>query len=97
MVVRHQRKRWTDSSKTRTFCQLLALAFIFWLTNPSQVGAWPWTVCGDELLGIGPIGESDATLFGKTFKPTCNINGTFRMNYLGGRIDGENSVVFPPS
>ena len=97
MMVRHQRKQWADSSKAWTFCQILVLAFIFFLTNPSQLGAWPWTVCGDELLGIGPIGKSDATLFGKTFKPTCNINGTLRMNYVGGRIDGENSVVFAPS
>ena len=97
MMVRLKRQPSDYSRKTRTFCQLLAFALIFWLTNPSQVGAWPWTVCGDELLGIGPIGKSDATLFGKTFKPTCNINGTLRMNYVGGRIDGENSVVFAPS
>ncbi len=97
MMVQRRRQPSVDRSKTRTFCQLLALAFIFWLTNPSQVGAWPWTVCGDELLGIGPIGKSDAALFGKTFKPTCNINGTFRANYVGGRINGDNTIAFAPS
>ena len=96
-MSRIQWNQWAVSSIGWSFFQILALAFIFFLTNPSQLGAWPWTVCGDELLGIGPIGKSDATLFGKTFKPTCNINGTLRMNYVGGRIDGENSVVFAPS
>ncbi len=97
MMVRHRRKPSADSKKARTFCQVLVLAIMVFLTLPSQLGAWPWTVCGDELLGIGPLGKSDASLFGKTFKPTCNINGTFRTNYVGGRINGDNTIAFAPS
>ena len=97
MMVRHQRQPSPDSRKAKTFCRLFTLAFILCLTNPGQSWAWPLTLCGDKLLGIGPLKKSDARLFGKTLKFTCNINGTFRTNFVGGRINGQDSVAIAPS
>ncbi len=97
MMLQHGRQPWADSAGSRTLFWVLILTLLFYLAAPSQVGAWPWTFCGDRLLGVGAIGKSEATLFGKTFKPACNLNGTLRLNYIGGRIDAENSIIFAPS
>lgn len=96
MTLRHKNHQ-PIAPRTRVLLRLLVLSFFFCLASPSLVGAWPWTICGDKLLGIGPLGKSDLSLFGKTLKPACDINGTFRLNYIGGRIDAENTHIFAPA
>lgn len=83
-------------ARSRAFYALLVFGLALHLISPGQTGAWPLTVCGDKLLGVGPLGKSDLTLFGKTLKPSCDINGTWRLNVIGGRIDADDTVIFAP-
>ncbi len=80
--------------RMRVFCQVFALILLFFLVTPDGAGAW--TVFGDKLVGRGPLIESEYKLFGRTLSPSLDLNGTGRFNYIGGRIDAENSFIFAP-
>jgi len=75
-------------------CQIFALILLFCLLSAD--GGEAFTVFGDKLVGKGPVSASKVTLFGRPLSPALDLNGTARLNFIGGRIDAENIAAFAP-